>query len=311
MKPWLFNRCVALLWTLLLLFCELSFGDRSHQICSNPSVFADAEVNLVVLPYVSVGGSKSSLDDIGQRLALIVKLDTFAHVLEYGSLGATQMEVPQGADPDTCLPQVVIPKLLGQTPGADVTAEKGKGLIIVWGVLYEEDDDVVIQSYARFLRRDTSESLSFSIDKFNFMGQPSSQVVAFAPRAFKKSLLSEIENSYQRADFVHKEPKDDSEGEPLPRPVAKCISCRGELTPGFQVQEYKGEWIHVRWIDPISRREREGCRYPGQCTARTIAGFLPEIAGQRHQADHGASHAGEKNCSHYADSVEKGRKLRR
>jgi hypothetical protein len=83
-------------------------------------------------------------------------------------------------------------------------------------------------------------------------------VVAFAPRAFKKTLLSEIELSNQRTDFVHKEPRDDSEGEPLPRPVAQCISCRRELTPGFQVQEYKGEWIHVRWVDPVSRRERDG-----------------------------------------------------
>ncbi len=44
---------------------------------------------------------------------------------------------------------------------------------------------------------------------------------------------------------------------------------------------------------------------------RTISGFLPEIAGERHQADDGASHPGAQDCSHYADSMEEGRKLRR
>src|SRR5436853_5479401 len=45
--------------------------------------------------------------------------------------------------------------------------------------------------------------------------------------------------------------------------------------------------------------------------ARTIPGFLPAIAGQRHQADHGTPHAGTQDCSHYADSMEEGGKFRR
>ena len=42
-----------------------------------------------------------------------------------------------------------------------------------------------------------------------------------------------------------------------------------------------------------------------------VPGLLPAIAGQRHQADYGASHASAKDCSDYVDSVEEGRKLRR
>ena len=51
--------------------------------------------------------------------------------------------------------------------------------------------------------------------------------------------------------------------------------------------------------------------YHGQCASRTVPGFLPGGTGQRHQADHGASLAGAQDCSHYADSMEEGRKLRR
>lgn len=270
--------------------CGSAFASRPHQNCSDPSVFPGANVNIVVLPYVSTGATNSSLTDIGQRLALLVKLDAFAHVLDYGSMGATQMEVPRGAEPDTwappntsalpieCVPQVVIPKLLGQAPGASIITDPGKGLVIVWGVLYEEEDDIVIQSYVRFLRRDTRESINFRISDFGFSAQPSSQVIAFQPRSLKKSLLDEVEASYRRVDFVHKEPRDDSEGEPLPRPVAKCISCEGELAPGYQVQERRGEWIHVRWIDPQTHSQRGGWIHASTTLAgRSLDHTLPEL----------------------------------
>src|SRR5437762_12095666 len=55
----------------------------------------------------------------------------------------------------------------------------------------------------------------------------------------------------------------------------------------------------------------QSCRRQGEGAARTIAGVLPEITGQRHQADHGTPHAGTQDCSHYADSMEEGGKFRR
>src|SRR5262249_25794782 len=48
----------------------------------------------------------------------------------------------------------------------------------------------------------------------------------------------------------------------------------------------------------------------GQCKARTVPGVLPALARQRYQAHHGAPHAGTQDCSHYADTVEEGRRLR-
>src|SRR5207302_2879095 len=88
-------------------------------------------------------------------------------------------------------------------------------------------------------------------------------------------------------------------GTPLrPRPTAALQ--KAGLHPGVE-----------QGSQPRSERPIQSRRYQGQCTARTISGFLPEITGQRHQADDGASHAGAQDCSHYADSVEEGRKLRR
>jgi transposase len=44
---------------------------------------------------------------------------------------------------------------------------------------------------------------------------------------------------------------------------------------------------------------------------RTVPRVLPGIAGQRHEASHGSSHAGAQDCGDYADTLEEGRKLRR
>jgi transposase len=60
-----------------------------------------------------------------------------------------------------------------------------------------------------------------------------------------------------------------------------------------------------------SERSVQSCRHPGECTARTVSGFLSAIAGQRHQADHGPSDPGAQDRSHCINSVEEGRKLRR
>ena len=81
-----------------------------------------------------------------------------------------------------------------------------------------------------------------------------------------------------------------------------------------QVRRRKKQ-VSIRGLNKDHNHDLKGlfqsCRQQGECAARTIPGFLPAIAGQRHQADHGASHAGAQDCSHYADSMEERRKLRR
>src|ERR1039458_6033508 len=62
---------------------------------------------------------------------------------------------------------------------------------------------------------------------------------------------------------------------------------------------------------PRSEGSIQRSGHHGQYASRTVPGFVPSGAGQRHQADHGASHAGPQDCSDYADSVEEGRELRR
>jgi hypothetical protein len=62
---------------------------------------------------------------------------------------------------------------------------------------------------------------------------------------------------------------------------------------------------------PRPKRFVQSRGHDGQCASWTVPGLLSEIAGQRHQANNGASDAGTQDRSHYADSLEEGRRLRR
>ena len=207
------------LWLLIVLQLSVSAkAMEAHHDCRTPMVFEGAAVNVVVLPYHYAGGNSSSLTNMGNRLSLLVKLNVLSHILEYGSVGAVQMEMPESASRDdpSCQPEIVLPKLLGATPGAQQKLASGHGLVLVWGLLYEEGDDVFVQTYARFLRRDAEEVVTFDAGGVSFSAKPSSQLLAFTPQKLSQQQLDQVENSYRKADFIRTEPNDNAPGERLP-----------------------------------------------------------------------------------------------
>src|SRR5215469_425043 len=164
-------RTCSLAMLILFMSAPLTKAGAAHRDCRFPMVFEGAAVNVVVLPY-SYTGKNQSLTRVGNRLSLLVKLDVLSHILEYGSIGAVQMEMPEGVSEDSrsCSPDTVLPILLGTRPpdmslagmfantqGSVSALRPGHGLVLVWGLLYEEGDDVFVQTYARYLRRDVDE----------------------------------------------------------------------------------------------------------------------------------------------------------
>lgn len=251
-----------------------------HVDCRAPFVFDGADVNVVVLPYRSAANSSVPLGEIGQRLALLIKLDVFSHILDYGSIGAVQMEVPFNVGNDTsCDPQLVMAQLLGQHGGALKEVAQGRGVIFVWGILYEEEQDVVVQTYARFLRRDTSEAIALQAGGLDFTVQPSTATVAFAPQLFPKDRMVAIEKSFTKADVVRTQPRDDAPGQPLPHDVAKCFGCSHIPSTAFQVQQIEGEWIQVRWLSPGTDIPRSGWIHAaGRLGGESLDQVLPELS---------------------------------
>ena len=274
------------IWCSLVLMSLLAVSSAeavmAHRDCRTPLVFDGAAVNVVVLPYRYASGSNASPSNMGNRLSLLIKLDVLSHILDYGSVGAVQMEMPEGISKDdpSCQPEVVLPKLLGTANGAEKQLAAGHGLVLVWGLLYEEDDDVYVQTYVRFLRRGADEVVKFNAGESSFTAKPSADVVAFTPQKFTQQQIQQVEQSYQRANLIHKEPNDDSPGEQLPELVAKCAGC-GDDSPlhgGFYVEEKRGEWIRIRRMDQVSYENKEGWIHAaGGLSGNALDQILPEL----------------------------------
>jgi hypothetical protein len=280
---------------LFLMSAGLAQAGMPHLDCRYPMVFQGAAVNVVVLPY-AYAGDNHSLTNVGNRLSLLIKLDVLSHILDYGSVGAVQMEMPPGVQTDgrSCGPETVLPILLGTRPSnpalagmfgdnpeARNTLRSGHGLVLVWGLLYEEGDDIFIQTYARFLRRDTDETITFQAGGSSFSAKPSAQFLAFTPQKFTRGDLQQIEDSYRRADYVRDLPNDSAPGDQLPLLVAKCAGpdCDDSaIHAGFYVEEKRGEWIRIQYMDPIQGRRKEGWIHAaGGLSGTPLDKILPEL----------------------------------
>ena len=271
--------------TLLLVFfsANLAQAGMAHRDCRFPMVFPGAAVNVVVLPYRYAGGNNNSLTNMGNRLSLLVKLDVLFHILGYGSVGAVQMEMPEDASKDdpSCLPETVLPKLLGPSAGPITSLPPKHGLVLVWGLLYEDGNDVFVQTYARFLRRDADELVTFQAGGSSFSAKPSSQSLAFTPQKLSQAELVQIENSYRNANFVRIAPDDKAPGDRLPDLVARCAGSGCDDSPvhaGFYVEEKKGEWIRIQYMDPIKDQRKDGWIHAsGGLSGIPLDAVLPEL----------------------------------
>jgi hypothetical protein len=286
-------RFVTLL--VCLLSARLAHAGMAHLDCRYPMVFPGAAVNVVVLPY-AYAGDNHSLTNVGNRLSLLIKLNVLSHILDYGSVGAVQMEMPPGMqrNDQSCGPETVLPILLGtrppntalsglfaNNPEAQNALRPGHGLVLVWGLLYEEGDDIFVQTYAQFLRRDIDETITFKAGGSPFSGKPSVQTLAFAPQKFTRADFQKIEDSYRKADFVRDEPNDNAPGEQLPLLVAKCggADCdESAIHAGFYVKEKRGEWIRIQYMNPIQAQRKEGWIHAAAGLSGTpLDKILPEL----------------------------------
>jgi hypothetical protein len=157
----------------------------------------------------------------------------------------------------------------------------GHALVLVWGLLYEEGDDIFVQTYARFLRRDIDETITLQAGGSSFSAKPSSQLLAFTPQKFTQSELKQIEDSYRRADYVRDQPNDSARGDRLPQLVAKCVGYGCDDSPvhaGFYVQEKRGEWIRIQYMDPTQGQRKEGWIHSaGGLAGAPLDKILPEL----------------------------------
>lgn len=249
---------VALVVTLLACGASLAEAGVQNWPCRQPFVFTGAAVNVVVLPYQSApelatGGA------MGERLSGLLQLEVLRSIAKFGSVGAVQMV----GTPADCDPDVVIAKLIGQTPGARTTIGKGQGLVVVWGRFYSEGGDVFVQTFCRLLRPGADETLELVAGGQPFSGQLSAKAFACAPRKVSLDDIGNFERQFSRSTIVRSEPDETASGQPMPPvPVPYWISdtrgdwmkidSEGGLRGWIRLSGARDEWSLARWLPELT-----------------------------------------------------------
>ncbi len=228
----------VLMATAFLLAISSAEAGRPHVPATQPFVFTDADINVVVLSYMH-DGPDQALTKIGDRLSLLVHLECLRSILKYQSVGAVQIESVPGKEAES-RPDIVMDKLLGRLPGAEARMLEGHGIVMLSGRLFLQGEEIWLQSYVRFLRRARDDQMILTIAGQRVTGRLSTQSFSFPPRRLTTKELSQVEGLYGSANLVRSEPDPQSEAGPLPTSAQ---------TRGYLVRGQHNGWMHIEAFD--------------------------------------------------------------
>jgi hypothetical protein len=209
--------------------------------CRAPFGFGGAEVNIVVLPYFQEGRSPVDLNGTGTQIALLLKLETLFRATEFDRWGIILMT----GNKQECDPDVIEKRMMGSV------IQPGGRLILLWGKLYQQDDDIYLQSYLRFFRRpmpnESAPPIQLLLDVGGkpFVGDVISQDLVFPPELLSRKELDAIQTNYDKSAFFYQEPNLGAPKKPIPLDqFRRCMQCEDPLA--FTVEARQGDWIRVK-----------------------------------------------------------------
>jgi hypothetical protein len=190
--------------------------------CRGSSAFRNAEVNVVVLPYFPAGTSKRPLGGLGVQLALLLKLETLYRALSYDRWGVTLLTGSR----KECDKDVVTRNLLNGS------IAPGGRLIVVWGNVYVQDNDVYVQTFARAITNlppgDSAKrsDVVMRLGRHVYTANLGSSDFAFPPEQLTRADIATIDASFRKAAFIYDTPSLGAKRRPLPIPnPGTCDDC--------------------------------------------------------------------------------------
>jgi hypothetical protein len=257
---------VTALWLGSLCAAPIAHAVAISSCGGRPFAFKDAEVNVIILPYFQAGPSPRELNGLGSQLALLVKLETLYRAMAYDRWGIVLLAGPkEECDPDRIAHDLLL-----------MDIHPGGRLIVVWGKLYQQDEDVYVQTFARFYRRPlpgekaSQTGFAMRIADKKFQGRVSEEF-GFPPEQLPIQTIQDIAESFSKAVFLYDAPDLNSKKTPLPLDeFRRCDHCAGAMA--FTVEDQKEGWVRVR------RKTGE----PGYLLARipegiTLGQRMPEV----------------------------------
>jgi predicted small integral membrane protein len=225
----------------LLVIAAMRAHAGGAAVCSDAFIFDEAGANVVVLPYSNAIPERRDLDQTGQALSLLVQMNTLAAILKYESVGAIQL-IRSDFNDVACDPDRIWRQLSARA------AVKDSGLVLVWGRIFQDGDQIYVQSYARFARGKTGqESWAVSLGGASFEATLSEQATAFPTETFSEGELKEIARLTSQNAVLRETPSDDAPGERMGPDLAKCLGCVDPGRPAsYVILEQNGPWAHIK-----------------------------------------------------------------
>jgi hypothetical protein len=249
--------------------------------CSEPAVFQGAAVNSFVLPYRYVGNRRTAeLEMASRQISALVHLDLLFSMLKYGAVGGTDLLAEGGrtCDVDDVIAQVT----LGGGPGALLT---GRTLVVVWGRLYEEGDQLYLQSYARFLRqgdqRPAPETIAVQLTgdgvELPLRAALPAQSIAFPPRRISKADLAQVAVEFRKAMVVRSNTSSELPGQSIDFEPGRSFPYYVTKTARTKEGNQTVDWM---WIEPMTDGPKGWVRARVGDTAEkwSLQRWLPELA---------------------------------
>jgi len=210
--------------------------------CVKPRIWEGASINAVILPYAYTGGDRKYLSKTAEELTHLVQMNILFSILKYGRIGTTALStrgISQEAIKQVCSAGTVMAKILGQQKGAKNEIQPGRGVVLLWGYIYEEGDNIYVQSYVRFLRRNVIDGIVLPLEtgsKRELKGRFTTQALAFAPRRLTFQEVNEISKVFRESARLYNRPRTGS-------------SSR-ELNPHdplqFYIADVEDGWMYIR-----------------------------------------------------------------
>jgi hypothetical protein len=233
-----------------------------------PFAFKNAEVNVVILPYFQSGASPRELNGLGSQLALLIKLETLYRAMAYDHWGIVLLAGTR----EECDPERIAHNLFWMKQ-----IHPGGLLIMVWGKLYQQDDDVYVQTFMKFYRNalpgESAPPPDFAIDIAGkrFQGRFEGREFAFPPEQLPIAVMNGVADNFKKAVFLYDAPQLSSRKTPLPLDdFRKCDTCQNALA--FTVQGRTGDWVHVK-----ARDGRDGYLLAHREEGASLNQNLPEV----------------------------------
>jgi hypothetical protein len=171
-----------------------------NRSCASPEIFPNANINVVVVPFVDETGKLSSTS---RELSLMLQQQLLAMLAPLGSVGTVRL---LGADADCS-----VPRLRSQLRPA-----AGKALLFVSGYFFEEDDGIKLQTVVTVVADGELPGFSLTARNATFHAPLSNAPLVFSTRRLSPGDISEIGAAFRQFARLYRSPSERSPSRPIP-----------------------------------------------------------------------------------------------